>query len=91
MIRIDLRRTSRSASERPLEVMDIESGIGFRARGLDASEHGLAFHAPMEPALGAQMYVTPGDGSGPQTEIEVVRIERQTTGFVVAATVRRAG
>lgn len=86
------RHSSRSSLDSPVEVVDIESGIGFRARGLDMSDGGLSFHAPMEPALGAQMQVTLGEGNAARSEFKVLRIERDAQGFTVAgsASVRTA-
>ena len=78
------RRFNRSSIDSPVEVLDIESGIGFRADAVDVSDGGLAFRAPMEPALGAQMYVTLGDGSGTPSEFKVLRIVPSDHGFTVA-------
>jgi hypothetical protein len=80
------RRFNRSSIDSPVEVLDIESGIGFRATGVDVSDGGLSFKAPMEPALGAEMYVTLGGGSATPSEFKVVRIEPNGQGFTVAGT-----
>ncbi len=86
------RHSNRSSLDSPVEVVDIESGIGFRASGLDVSDGGLSFHAPMEPAMGAQMFVTCGEGSGAPLEFKVLRIKPSDKGFTVAGTRRaRAG
>lgn len=77
------RHSSRSAIDSAIEVVDIESGIGFRAAGLDMSDRGLSFHAPMEPALGAEMYVKLDSAAAP-TEFKVVRIQPKHNGFTVA-------
>jgi hypothetical protein len=82
------RTSNRSSLDSPVEVVDIESGIGFRASGLDVSEGGLAFHAPMEPALGADMYVKFGAGTVP-SEFKVLRIEPRNNGFTVAGISRQ--
>lgn len=87
MTQPDQRHSSRSPIARPIDVLDIESGIGFRASAVDVSDGGLAFHAPMEPALGADMYVTL-DGSGAQAPFKVVRIQPTDQGFTVAGTTR---
>ena len=87
MTQQDQRLSSRSSLDSTVEVVDIESGIGFRASGMDVSDNGLAFHAPMEPALGADMYVKLGE-TGVPAEFKVVRIEAKDKGFMVAATSR---
>ena len=78
------RQSSRSSLDSPVEVVDIESGIGFRAVGVDVSDGGLSFHAPMEPALGAQMEVKFGDGNAAASEFRVLRIESKEKGFTVS-------
>ena len=79
------RHSSRSSLDSSVEVLDIESGIDFRASGLDVSEGGLSFHAPMEPAMGAQMQVKVGETAA---EFKVLRIEPRENGFTVAGTLR---
>jgi len=85
------RHSSRSSLDSPVEVVDIESGIGFRASGVDVSDGGLSFHAPMEPALGAEMYVKVGDPNAAPSEFKVLRIEPHDQGFTVAGTSRVRG
>ena len=75
------RRFNRSSIDSPLEVLDIESGIGFRAEAVDVCDGGLSFRAPMEPALGAEMYVTL---DGTASEFKVLRIVPGDHGFTVA-------
>lgn len=87
MTQHDQRNSSRSSLDSDVEVEDIESGIGFRATGVDISEGGLSFHAPMEPALGADMYVKLAADRAP-TPFKVVRIEPRDNGFTVAGTSR---
>ena len=79
------RRFNRSSIDSPVEVLDIESGIGFRAAAVNVSDGGLSFRAPMEPALGADMYLTLGGESATPSEFRVVRIEPNGQGFTVAA------
>lgn len=79
------RHANRSSLDRQIEVLDIESGIGFRAEGVDVSEGGLAFHAPMEPAMGAQMYVTVRGAA--QAQFKVLRVEPRQSGFTVAGSI----
>ncbi len=83
------RNSSRSSLDSPVEVVDIESGIGFRASGLDVSDGGLSFHAPMEPALGADMYVKFGADTAAPSEFKVLRIEPRNNGFTVAGISRQ--
>ncbi len=80
------RHSNRSSLDAEVEVIDIESGIDFRAEGIDVSESGLSFHASMEPALGAQMQVKLGGGGAAQAEFKVLRIVRDAQGFTVAGT-----
>ena len=84
----DQRRHSRSLIHTPVEVLDIESGVDFHAESIDVSPGGLAFHAPMEPALGADMEVTFANyGTGPARFI-VTRIERRAGGYDIAGTLQ---
>ena len=78
------RHATRLSLDTSVEVVDIESGIGFRASGLDVSDGGLSFHAPMEPAMGAQMQVTLSNGDGRQSDFKVLRVQPTDKGFTVA-------
>jgi hypothetical protein len=40
-----------------VQVIDVESGVEFFGAGLDLSSEGLAFRAPLEPCIGAEMQV----------------------------------
>ncbi len=91
MTQSDQRNSSRSSLDSDVEVLDIESGIGFRASGVDISDGGLSFHAPMEPALGADMYVKLGSTPAEPAEFKVLRIEPRANGFTVAGTSRQRG
>ena len=78
----DQRSDSRRKLDADLYVVDIESGVEFRAEAIDTCRGGLAFHAPMEPALGAEMEVTmPG---GAPSAFKVLRIDATGRGFNVA-------
>jgi hypothetical protein len=84
MPRHDQRSDVRIALESDVYVVDIESGVEFHADAIDTCRGGLSFHAPMEPALGAEMEVTfPGR---PATAFRVLRIDMASEGFTVAGT-----
>jgi hypothetical protein len=51
------RFTRLSLEDTTVGVVDIESGIEFSGNGKDLSSEGLAFRAPMEPSVGADMQV----------------------------------
>jgi hypothetical protein len=87
MPRHDHRHDARAPLAAPLHVVDIESGVEFPAAAIDGTGTGLAFDAPMEPALGAEMEVTFRD-SGASSLFKVLRIEVGSTGFRVAGTLR---
>jgi hypothetical protein len=81
------RQHSRSSVHTPVEVVDIESGIDFRAEAIDLSPAGLSFHAPMEPAMGAEMEVNlPFIGTAGR--FTVLRITQTSTGFHVAGVLK---
>jgi hypothetical protein len=81
------RQFTRSPLESTVDVVDIESGIGFRADAVDICDRGLSFHAPMEPALGADMQVTLTE-AGP-VDFKVLRIKPTGKGFSVAGVLGR--
>ena len=84
MTKPNQRNSPRTSLDGAVEVLDIESGIEFRASAVNVSDGGLLFDAPMEPALGAQMVVSvPGQASSPQ-EFKVLRIEPNGPRFTVA-------
>jgi hypothetical protein len=86
MPRSDQRRDTRQPLQTSLQIVDIESGIEFRAESLDTCSGGLAFHAPMEPALGAELEVTFGEPGAPSSAFKVLRINANDSGFDVAGT-----
>jgi hypothetical protein len=76
------RREARSKLNADLYVVDIDSGIEFRAEAIDTCRGGLSFHATLEPALGADMEVTiPGRAT---SAFKVLRIDAAMKGFNVA-------
>lgn len=80
----DQRRQPRSPIHTAVEVVDIESGVDFHAESIDVSSNGLSFHAPMEPAMGAEMEVTlPTQGTRP-ARFTVLRIDVRGSGFDVS-------
>ena len=76
------RHSTRSSLDSVVDVVDIESGIGFRANVMNVSDSGVLLEAPMEPAMGAEMYVSL---AGTQSEFKVLRIKPSESGFTVAA------
>lgn len=89
MYQPDQRSRSRSPIHTRVEVVDVESGVDFHAESIDLSSNGLAFHAPMEPALGAEMQVVlPALGTGP-VGFTVLRIDAAGGGFNVAGVLDR--
>lgn len=67
-----------------VDVIDVESGVEFHGRGLDVSASGLAFHAALEPALGADMKVSLKGARSLAGELHVTRVTRTPSGFDVA-------
>lgn len=51
------RFTRLTLEDTSVGVIDIESGVEFAGDGRDLSSEGLAFRAPMEPCVGADMQV----------------------------------
>lgn len=80
----DQRQHPRSAIHTAVEVIDIESGVDFHAVSIDVSPRGLSFHAPMEPALGAEMEVTLPNVGTSAVQFKVLRVEAVASGFNVA-------
>lgn len=76
------RRAPRTRLDATIEVVDIESGIEFRAETIDTCSAGLSFRAPMEPAMGAELEVTL-EGQ-PRAAFKVLRISPSDEGFDVA-------
>ncbi|MBM4780286.1 MAG: hypothetical protein GQE15_21505 [Archangiaceae bacterium] len=64
------RFTRLSLEDTTVGVVDIESGIEFSGNGKDLSSEGLAFRAPMEPSVGADMQVVL---RGTDTRLEPLR------------------
>jgi hypothetical protein len=82
MPRQDQRSDARSKLDANLYVVDIESGVEFQAEAIDTCRGGLAFHSPMEPAMGAELEVTvPGRGA---SAFKVLRIDAAGAGYHVA-------
>lgn len=84
----DQREHPRSPIHTAVEVIDIESGVDFHAETIDVSPQGLSFHAPMEPALGAEMEVTLSHVGTPRAFFTVLRIEPQGSGFNVSGSLK---
>lgn len=58
MTATNLRRYTRlTLEDTAVGVIDVESGVEFFGDGTDLSSEGLAFRAPMEPCVGADMQV----------------------------------
>ena len=54
----NLRRFTRlTLEETSVGIIDIESGVEFSGDARDLSSEGLAFRAPLEPSIGADMHV----------------------------------
>ena len=71
----------------PLNVVDVESGVEFDGAAMNRSGHGLAFHASMEPPVGADLQVTL---SGERSKVRVLRVEpTRDGGFDVAGRITR--
>ncbi len=82
------RQHPRSSIHTAVEVIDIESGVDFRAETIDVSPHGLSFRAPMEPAVGAEMEVTLSNVGNPPAHFTVTRVEPVGNGFNVAGVLK---
>lgn len=70
-------------------VVDHESGVEFSGEGLNASAKGLAFHASMEPPVGADLQVTLRGQKNLTAALRVTRVEKKSAGFDVAGRLSR--
>jgi hypothetical protein len=92
MTTLEQRHDSRSLLHATqVSLVDVESGVEFAASGKNLSSGGVAFHADLEPALGADMRVSVGGARPVEAELKVVRVERSPEGgFDVAGRLVRA-
>jgi hypothetical protein len=85
----ELRRSAREQRQQPVHVVDIESGIEFRAETIDTSSGGLSVRASLEPALGAEMEVTFGAKAQRRSLFKVLRINPSESGFRIAGELKQ--
>lgn len=76
------RQDDREVFETSLAVVDLESGVEFAGDVKNRSDHGLLFHAALEPCVGADMQFTL---DGERSSLRVVRVEPSGSGFDVGA------